>query len=94
MLKLIVAYKTHDLFGEWGYITREEDDVTSFEYIISKHRYHHEEPEFYKKLVFSKLNDDKRQSIQELGDLKFDALIFVDEKTEKYGSVTTMKPSF
>ena len=83
MLKLIVAYKTYDLFGEWEYVTREEDDVTAFEYIISKFRWHHEEPEYFKKLVFSKLNDDKRQSIQELGDLEFDALIFVDEKTEK-----------
>lgn len=83
MLKLIVAYKTYDLFGEWEYVTREEDDVTAFEYIISKFRWHHEEPEYFKKLVFSKLNDDKRQSVQELGDLEFDALIFVDEKTEK-----------
>lgn len=83
MLKLIVAYKTYDLFSEWEYVTREEDDVAAFEHIISKFRWHHEEPEYFKKLVFSKLNDDKRQSIQELGDLEFDALIFVDENTGK-----------
>ena len=83
MYKLIVAYKTYDLFSAWDYVTREEDDVTAFEYIISKFRWHHQEPEYFKKLVFSKLNGDKRQSIQELGDLEFDALIFVDEKTEK-----------
>ena len=83
MYKLIVAYKTYDLFSAWDYVTREEDDVTAFEYIISKFRWHHEEPEYFKKLVFSKLNDDKRQSIQELGDLEFDALIFVDENTGK-----------
>lgn len=83
MLKLIVAYNTYDLFSAWDYVTREEDDVTAFEYIISKFRVYHEEPEYFKKLVSSKLNDDKRQSVQELGDLEFDALIFVDEKTEK-----------
>ena len=79
MLKLIVAYKPYDLFSEWEYVTREEDDVTAFEYIISKFRWHHEEPEYFKKLVYSKLNDDRRQSIQELGGLEFDALVFVDE---------------
>ena len=81
MLKLIVAYKTYDLFSAWDYVTREEDDLYAFEYRIAKLRYNHNDPEYFKKLVFSKLNDDKRQSIQELGDLEFDALIFVDEGT-------------
>lgn len=79
MLKLIVAYKTYDLFSEWDYVTREVNDNYALEYLISKHRQHHEEPEYFKKLVYSKLNDDNRQSIQELGDLEFDALIFVEE---------------
>ena len=79
MLKLIVAYKTFDLFSEWDYVTREVNDTYALEYLISKHRGHHEEPEYFKKLVYSKLNDDNRQSIQELGDLEFDALIFVEE---------------
>lgn len=83
MLKLIVAYKTYDLFSEWEYVAREVDDNYALEYLISKHRWHHQEPEYFKKLVFSKLNDDKRQSIQELGDLEFDALVFVDEATNK-----------
>ena len=81
MLKLIVAYKTYDLFSEWDYVTREVNDTYALEYLISKHRCHHEEPEYFKKLVYSKLNDDNRQSIQELGDLEFDALVFVDEHT-------------
>lgn len=82
MLKLIVAYKTYDLFSEWDYVTREVNDIYALEYIISKHRQHHEEPEYFKKLVYSKLNDDNRQSIQELGDLEFDALIFVEESRD------------
>lgn len=82
MLKLIVAYKTHDLFSEWDYVTREVNDTYALEYLISKHRQHHEEPEYFKKLVYSKLNDDNRQSIQELGDLEFDALIFVEERRD------------
>lgn len=81
MLKLIVAYKTYDLFSEWDYVTREVNDTYALEYLISKHRQHHEEPEYFQKLVYSKLNDDNRQSIQELGDLEFDALVFVDEHT-------------
>lgn len=79
MLKLIVAYKTFDLFSEWDYVAREVNDTYALEYLISKHRGHHEEPEYFKKLVYSKLNDDNRQSIQELGDLEYDALIFVEE---------------
>lgn len=82
MLKLVVAYKTHDLFSEWDYVTREVNDTYALEYLISKHRGHHEEPEYFKKLVYSKLNDDNRQSIQELGDLEFDALIFVEESRD------------
>lgn len=82
MLKLIVAYKTYDLFSEWDYVTRKVNDTHALEYFISKHRQHHEEPEYFKKLVYSKLNDDNRQSIQELGDLEFDALIFVEESRD------------
>lgn len=82
MLKLIVAYKTYDLFSEWDYVTREVNDTYALEYLISKHRQHHEEPEYFKKLVYSKLNDDNRQSVQELGDLEFDALIFVEESRD------------
>lgn len=83
MYKLIVAYKISDLFGEWNYVTRKEDDFHAFEYRIAKLRYEHNNPEYFKKLVFSKLCDTTRQSIQELGDLEFDALVFVDENTEK-----------
>lgn len=83
MLKLIAAYKNYDLFSKWEYVTREVNDTYALEYLISKHRWHHQEPEYFKKLVYGKPNDNKRQSIQELGDLEFDALIFVDEKTEK-----------
>lgn len=82
MLKLIVAYKTYDLFSEWDYVTRKVNNNHALEYFISKHRQHHEEPEYFKKLVYSKLNDDNRQSIQELGDLEFDALIFVEESRD------------
>lgn len=82
MLKLIVAYKTYDLFSEWDYVTRKVNDIHALEYFISKHRQHHKEPEYFKKLVYSKLNDDNRQSIQELGDLEFDALIFVEESRD------------
>lgn len=82
MLKLIVAYKTYDLFSEWDYVTRKVNDIHALEYFISKHRQHHEESEYFKKLVYSKLNDDNRQSIQELGDLEFDALIFVEESRD------------
>lgn len=79
MLKLIVAYKTYDLFSEWDYVTRVVSDNHALEYFISKHHRNINEPEYFKKLVYSKLNDDNRQSIQELGDLEFDALIFVEE---------------
>lgn len=79
MLKLVVAYKKYDLFSEWEYVTREVNDTYALEYLISKHRWNSDEPEYFKKLVYSKLNDDNRQSIQELGDLEFDALIFVEE---------------
>ena len=79
MLKLIVAYKTYDLFSEWDYVTRKVNDTHSLEYFISKHHRNINEPDYFKKLVYSKLNDDNRQSIQELGDLEFDALIFVEE---------------
>lgn len=79
MYKLVVAYKNYDLFSEWNYVTREEDDFHAFEYRIAKLRYNHNNPEYFKKLVFSKLSDTTRQSVQELGDLEFDALIFVDE---------------
>lgn len=82
MLKLIVAYKTYDLLGEWEYVTREVNDTFALEYLISKHRWHHQEPEYFKKLVYSKLNDNNRQSIQELGDLEFDALVFVEESKD------------
>ena len=82
MCKLVVAYKISDLFGEWNYVTREEDDFHAFEYRIAKLRYNHNNPEYFKKLVFSKLSDTTRQSIQELGDLEFDALIFVDESKD------------
>lgn len=81
MLKLIVAYKTYDLFSAWDYVTRKVNDNHTLEHFISKHRRNINEPEYFKKLVYSKLNDDNRQSIQELGDLEFDALIFVEEHT-------------
>ena len=48
MLKLIVAYKTYDLFSEWDYVTREVNNTYALEYLISKHRQHHEEPEYFK----------------------------------------------
>lgn len=83
MLKLIVAYKPHDLFAEWNYVLREEDDLYAFEYRIAKLRYESNNPEYFKKLVFSRLTEDRRQSIQELGDLEFDALVFVDEASGK-----------
>lgn len=79
MYKLIVAYKINDLFSEWNYVSREEDDLYAFEYRIAKLRYNHNNPEYFKKLVFSKLSDTTRKTIQELGDLEFDALVFVDE---------------
>ena len=82
MYNLIVAYKINDLFSEWNYVSREED-LYAFEYRIAKLRYNHNNPEYFKKLVFSKLSDTTRKTIQELGDLEFDALIFVDENTEK-----------
>ena len=79
MYKLIVAYKINDLFSEWNYVSREEDDLYAFEYRITKLRYNHNNPEYFKKLVFSKLSDTTRKTIQELGDLEFDALVFVEE---------------
>ena len=83
MYKLIVAFKPHDLFAEWNYVSREEEDIYAFEYRIAKLRHESDNPEYFQKLVFSKLNDNRRQTIQELGDLEFDALVFVDEATGK-----------
>lgn len=80
---LIVAYKPEDLFGEWNYITRAFGNKADLETAISKYRFNSEDPEHFKKVVFSKLRDPDRKTIQELGDLYFDALIFVDENTEK-----------
>ena len=79
MYKLVVAYKINDLFSEWNYVSREEDDLHAFEYRIAKLRYESGNSEYFKKLVFSKLSDTTRKTIQELGDLEFDALVFVDE---------------
>ena len=81
MSNLIVAYKPEDLFGEWNYIARDFSDKTALEYAISKYRFNGEDPEHFKKVVFSKSRDKDRKTIQELGDLEFDALIFVDERT-------------
>ena len=79
---LIVAYKPEDLFGEWNYITRAFGNKADLETAISKYRFNSEDPEHFKKVVFSKLRDQDRQTIQypyDLGDLYFDALVFVDE---------------
>lgn len=81
---LMVAYKPEDLFGEWNYITRAFGNKADLETAISKYRFNGEDPEHFKKVVFSKLRDQDRKTIQELGDLYFDALIFVDEH---YGRV-------
>lgn len=81
---LIVAYKPEDLFGEWNYITRAFGNKTDLETAISKYRFNSEDPEHFKKVVFSKLRDQDRQTIQypyDLGDLYFDALVFVDERS-------------
>lgn len=80
---LIVAYKPEDLFGEWNYITRAFGNKADLETAISKYRFNSEDPEHFKKVVFSKLRDQDRKTIQELGDLEFDALIFVDERNGK-----------
>ena len=79
MLKLIVAYKPEDLFGEWNYFARDFSDKTALEYAITKYRFNSENPEHFNNIVFSKLRDQDRKTIQELGDLEFDALVFVDE---------------
>ena len=84
---LIVAYKPEDLFGEWNYISRAFGHKADLETAISKYRPNSEDPEHFKKVVFSKLRDQDRQTIKypyDLGDLVFDALIFVDER---YGRV-------
>ena len=81
---LIVAYKPEDLFGEWEYITRAFGNKADLETAISKYRFNSEDPEHFKKVVFSKLRNQDRQTIQypyDLGDLYFDALIFVDERS-------------
>lgn len=78
---LIVAYKPEDLFGEWNYIARDFGDKTALECAIAKYRFNSEDPEHFKKVIFSKLRDQDRKNIQELGDLEFDALVFVDERT-------------
>ena len=83
---LIVAYKPDDLFGEWNYITRVFGNKADLETAISKYRYNSEDPEHFKKVVFSKLRDQDRQTIKypyDLGDLNFDALIFIDERNGK-----------
>lgn len=78
---LIVAYKPEDLFGEWNYFARDFGDKTALEYAITKYRFNSEDPKHFKKVVFSKLRDQDRKTVQELGDLEFDALVFVDEHT-------------
>lgn len=81
---LIVAYKPEDLFGEWNYITRAFRNKADLETAISKYRFNSDDPEHFKKVVFSKLRDQDRQTIQypyDLGDLNFDALVFVDERS-------------
>ena len=81
---LMVAYKPEDLFGEWNYITRAFGNKADLETAISKYRFNSDDPEHFKKVVFSKLRDQDRQTIQypyDLGDLNFDALVFVDERS-------------
>lgn len=80
----MVAYKPEDLFGEWNYITRAFGNKADMETAISKYRFNSEDPEHFKKVVFGKLRDPDRQTIQypyDLGDLNFDALVFVDERS-------------
>lgn len=79
-----MAYKPEDLFGEWNYITRAFGNKADLETAISKNRFNSDDPEHFKKVVFSKLRDQDRQTIQypyDLGDLNFDALLFVDERS-------------
>lgn len=81
---LTVAYKPEDLFGEWNYITRAFGNKADLETAISKYRFNSDDPEHFKKVVFSKLRDQDRQTIQypyDLGDLNFDALVFVDVRS-------------
>ena len=81
---LIVAYKPEDLFGDWNYITRAFGNKSDLETAISKYRFNSDDPEHFKKVVFSKLRDQDRQTIQypyDLGDLNFDAWVFVDERS-------------
>lgn len=81
---LIVAYKPEDLFREWNYIARAFGNKADLETAISKYRFNSDDPEHFKKVVFSKLRDQDRQTIQypyDLGDLNFDALVFVDERS-------------
>lgn len=83
---LMVAYKPDDLFGEWNYITRAFGNKADLETAISKYRFNSGDPEHFKKVVFSKLRDQDRQTIKypyDLGDLNFDALIFIDERKGK-----------
>lgn len=79
MYKLIVAYKSHDLFSAWDYITREMHDFTSIEYLISRYRYNSNKPEYFKNQIFKTKDETKRLQAQSIEELHADAIIFADE---------------
>ena len=79
MYKLIVAYKSHDLFSAWDYISRETHDFTAIEYLISRYRYNSNKPEYFKNQIFKTKDETKRLQAQNIEDLHADAIIFADE---------------
>lgn len=79
MYKLIVAYKSHDLFSVWDYIEREMHDFTSIEYLISRYRYNSNKPEYFKNQIFKTKDETKRLQAQSIEELDADAIIFANE---------------
>lgn len=79
MYKLIIAYKPHDLFSTWNYVTMEFDNMHGLEYNISHHRYNSNNPEYFKNTIFRTKDETKREQVQNIDGLHADAIIFVNE---------------
>lgn len=79
MFKLIITYKTHDLFSVWDYIERKMHDIQSIEYLISRYRYNSNKPEYFKNSIFRTKDETKRKQARSLEELEADAIIFVNE---------------
>ena len=79
MNKIIVAFKSHDIFGDWDYIEYEYHSLSAIEYAILCYRGYYGKLEHFKNAIFCIKDETKRKQTQNIEDLQADAIIFADE---------------